>query len=409
MNTKKPLEITTADLVLPDLIVNVSDSPELQRLVDKYGLKNVAKRALSKEEFEKFAPIVDELYKAGKVKVEPGGSSANMLVTLIKLLGRDNVHVNYFGVVGNDEYVKVAQKSLTDVGITLLPNPSTYQDKNPQSARSFVLQYPEGGSTTITYPGNARDILKPEMITDDIIKKSNVVFALGSVWQRFAEGFADRLVTQRWNHRHDNSNGDNKDNGNGNNKKELWIALPTNAKFGEDNAKGFQFILPSTDLTFSNIKELSGVYKANPEKPDVALKALQQTFINGQEGMKQEDHPKRQVAFITLSEKGAVGATKDGIVHVPVREIKKEEIVNEVGAGDTSFAGFAAGYINGLPHAISAEIAMALANQKLRVNKARLDDPRAALREASPKLADQLLGREREPHLIGAGTGIGRY
>jgi sugar/nucleoside kinase (ribokinase family) len=384
----KPINVLTADLVIPDLIVRVQDSEKLQKLVKDYKLKGVAKQALTNEQFAEFSAVANEMKRAGMLTVEPGGSSANVLVTLSKLLGEDRVKTKYLGIAGDDEYTDKVKESFEKSGVTLFPNPDTYNNNvpEPQSARSFVLLYDDGSRTIVTHPGNAKSILKPEHITDDMVKDSDVVFVQGSAWQKFDEKFPDKLVTQRWDNRHD--------------QKELWLALPTHAKFGEENAGKFQWLVTSANLILGNIEELARMYKISPNNPE-ALKKLQKTFRE-HPVLKKNGFDKEQVAFITLGKDGAAIVTKDEIEFVRSRDIKKSEIVNELGAGDTAFAGFAAGYVKGLPHKISADLAMALANQKLRHNGPRVQDPQAALKQSSPYLASLVLDDTKDRELVGA-------
>ncbi|MEK6746094.1 MAG: carbohydrate kinase family protein [Pseudomonadota bacterium] len=389
MKPDKPINILTADLVIPDLIVRVQDSEKLQKLVRHYKLEGVSKQALTDEQFAEFSAVVKEMKAAGKLTVEPGGSSANVLVTLSKLLGKGKLNTKYLGIAGDDEYTEKAKTSFNEAGVELFPDPKTYQNNapNPQSARSFVLLYEDGRRTIVTHPGNAKSILKPYHITDDMVKDSDVVFVQGSLWQKFDEKFPDKLVTQRWDNKHD--------------KKELWLALPTHAKFGEENAKKFQWLIPSANLILGNMEELARIYQVSHNNPE-ALKKLQQTFNNEQHVLRDNGYTKGQVAFITLEDQGAAIVTKDKIEFVNTRDIKPEEIINTLGAGDTAFAGFAAGYLKGLPHQTSAEIAMALANQKLRHNGPRLNDPQEALKQSSPYLASLVLSDAKDRELVGS-------
>ena len=82
-----------------------------------------------------------------------------------------------------------------------------------------------------------------------------------------------------------------------------------------------------------------------------------------------------------------------GFFSIPVAGLRSYEV--DVGgackygfcAGDTAFAGFAAGYLKKLPPETCAKIAVALAGEKLKVDGARLADPKAALQSAAPELA----------------------
>ncbi len=379
-STEKKLRILTSDLSIADAITEINGNSQLEKLIADNSLKRGGKAALTDEKSLNFESAV----KDREVAVLPGGSSANVLVTLKKLLGKKNVDVDFLSVVGDDYYGKIIRDSFDEVGINLLPDKTIYQGQNPQVAVSYVMTYPNGERTIATNPGNAKAILKKDIVTDDMVKKSDVIFVQGSLWEKLDHDFADKLLELRWNHRKD--------------KKQLWLALPTHAKFGEEKADMFNWLIPSANLILGNGEELSRIYKTSDT--NVALQKLKQTFEE-HPVLRNEGFDKEQVAFITLGERGAAIVTKDKIKYVSPRDIKPEEVVNTLGAGDTAFAGFIAGYIKELPHEASAEIAMALANQKLRHNGPRLDNPLSSLHKASPYLADLVLDASRSPVGVG--------
>ncbi len=86
---------------------------------------------------------------------------------------------------------------------------------------------------------------------------------------------------------------------------------------------------------------------------------------------------KEQAAFVTLGEAGAAIITKDhGIEHV---SSTNQEVVNTLGAGDTSYAGFIAGYVlkkqnPDITFKDCADLAMWLAGEKIKLNSPRIPD-----------------------------------
>ena len=47
----------------------------------------------------------------------------------------------------------------------------------------FILA---GGQCTIaTYPGNARDMLAPDIISDETVESCDIILAQGSLWYKF--------------------------------------------------------------------------------------------------------------------------------------------------------------------------------------------------------------------------------
>lgn len=360
--------ILSSDILVADMIVSLEGNEKLQALVEKYQITTAGsgKKALSKEQFDEISRAVE----GHPITIQPGGSSANVLTTLSKLL--PEVDVQLIGVTGGSMYSSMIRQSLAEAGVTLLPETLPEGKPSPKTAVSYVIMFPNGKRAIVTYPGNAKDILTPDIITDDLVRQSDVLLVQGSLWQKLHWGFADKLLDLRWKHH-----------------KELWLALPTHAEFGEEKAGHFQWLLTSANVVMGNEEELARIYHTSPQ---AALSCLQNTFRHHKVLEREGRQRRKPVGFITRGKEGAAIVTEDGIEYVKPARIEKEEIVNELGAGDTAFSGFAAGYLKGLPHHHSAQLAMTLAAEKLKINGARLPDPGRALRDAAPHLADVLLG-----------------
>jgi len=352
------IRILSGDILIADVIVSLEGNPSLAALVEKYHLKPGGKEALDDTRLAEFSAAA----KGHGVTVTPGGSSANMLATLGKLMGKD-VEVRFLGVAGEGLYSGMIRDSLEEAGIALLPE----HLPGGQAAVSFVM-VGEGGQCTIaTHPGNARDLLKLSVISEDRVRECDVLLVQGSLWHKFERGFPDRMIELCRKH-----------------AKELWLTLPTQTKFSEDDARRFQQLIPHASLVLGNESELVRVYGAAFQ---AALVKLQMAL--GKPSPK-EGKGKRAVGFITSGKTGAAIVTGDGIEYVAPMPIEARDIVNTLGAGDTSFAGFAAGYLRGLPTMACAQIAMALAEEKLRINNPRLAAPMAVMKEAFPNLARML-------------------
>lgn len=364
------VKLLTSDILIADVITPLQGNTQLEELVERHGLKPGGKTALTKEQFEEFSAAVT----GHPVSIVPGGSSANVVTTLSKLLGAA-VEVFFLGVIGDGMYSSMIRQSLDEARITLLPSAAELANyPTPQTALSYIPLYADGQRTIATYPGNARDILKPELVTDSLVAAVDVLLVQGSLWQKLDWAFADKLLELRWEH-----------------DKELWLAMPTHAKFGEEKAHLFKWLIPSANVILSNEEELARVYGAGADT-DQALRLLQQAFADARVLEDEGKHQRReQVGFITCGAKGAAIVTAEGIDYIDPPEIAPEDIVNTLGAGDTAFAGFAAGHLMGLPYRASAQLAMALAGQKLLHNGPRLADPQGALQTAAPFLARLLL------------------
>lgn len=365
----KPIRIFSSDILIADVIVNLEGNGYLQELVKRYGLKPGGKAPLSKQQFEELSAAIDGY----PVTITPGGSAANTLTTLSRLM-EDEVDVTFMGVTGGSMYSKMIKEALGRAKVNLIPNKVT-GDIRPESAVSFVIVYPDGQRTIATYPGNAKDLLKPELISGELIDKNDVMFLQGSLWQKLGSNFPDKIMNECWKK-----------------GKELWLALPTHAKFGKEKADLFQWLVPSANLILGNDDELARIYKTTPED---ALNKLHETFKHNKILEKKGMARRRQVGFITMGEYGAAVVTEDGVIQIDPLAVNPENIKNTVGAGDTAFAGFALGYLKGLPHDISAKVAMTLAGEKLRYNQARLPEPKAILAYLMPSIHQQLFAKSQ--------------
>lgn len=342
------------------------------------------------------------------VSVVPGGSSANTLVTLNKLLS-NNANIDFLGVVGDDkgddqisQANRMIKKSLTEANIKLLPY-DVPPGVMPETALSYVLTYQSGKRAIGTYRGNAKDILTPQQITDEVMKRNDVAFMQGSLWGKLDEtlpvynghapdealGVADKILKLRGKHR-----------------KELWFALPTQAKFGnshvthEERAKHYRECIRSSNVILGNGEEFGTVYETGANE-QATLGALQEVLA--ERHLEQEAAAGRwdqgktvQKAFFTRGDKGAAVVTAAGITYI--KPTKVDVIVNDLGCGDTAFAGFLYGHVKGLDPVLSGKIGMLLAGEKLRVNGPRLADPQASLRKSleRPENAGFLDSDERQ-------------
>jgi sugar/nucleoside kinase (ribokinase family) len=337
------ISILSSDILIADVITAVEGNSPITALINKYGLKPGGKRAIDEHQFQEFSAAVD----GQPITLSPGGSSANMLTTLGKLFDK-RLTITLIGVAGGGFSSQMIKGSLEEAGIRLLPE-NLPPAPVPKTAMSYVMVFPDGQRTIATYPGNARDILKPEMISEEAVKVSDIVLLQGSLWGKMGSTYADRLYQLGLKHR-----------------KELWLALPTHSMVGDNHVGLFKDIIPKASLVLGNEEELARVFRASAS---TALIDLQRLFSGNPE----------RIGFITLAEKGAAIITHDEITYVPLHNDTPDRIINTLGAGDTAFAGFAYGYIKKMPHAKSAAIAMALASAKLGINGSRLSDPKLFL------------------------------
>ncbi len=147
-------------------------------------------------------------------------------------------------------------------------------------------------------------------------------------------------------------------------KKDIWLALPTYSLAGGEHTDTFREAISQAHIILGNEEELARIYATSPE---AALEKLQGAFSG------------EQVGFITCGVRGAALVTTERVEMIAAPPAAN--VVSTLGAGDTAFAGFLAGYIRKKDYRECADIAMALAAAKLSVNAARLPDPKAALAE----------------------------
>lgn len=329
------------------------------------------KAKLTKEQFIEIAKLTSGL----TTKVEPGGSTANTLTTLKKLLGKE-VEAEMIGVVGEDRDSQIIRAGLEQADIKLIPAREEIKGAIPESALSFVFTTKGGQRTILTYPGNARDLIKSETITSGLVGKTDIVFMQGSMWEKFDEAVPDKIMHERWNA----------------DAKEIWLALPTHAKFRDNMPpERYRKLIPSADVVLGNIEELKRIYET--EDFGAAIAKLQEALRARDTVLAREfksPHAKEPIGFITRGAEGATVVTKDRTYDVSASDLSRlprgddgKPIIFELGAGDSSYAGFLAAHMAGLSPEQCGTLGMQVAGAKLQFNSARMPDPREAVSKFS--------------------------
>jgi sugar/nucleoside kinase (ribokinase family) len=354
--------ILSGDILIADVIAPLDGNRQLWHLVEKYHMAPGDKQSLDETQLTEFSTAL----KGVSCTVTPGGSSANMLTTLSKLLGREEVEVRFLGMPGNGAYSDTIRESMLESGISLVPERFPLCLSNMEPAVSYVFTYPDGQCTIATYSGNAREVLKPAMIAEHLVKNSEVVLVQGSLWHKFHPEFSDRLLKLCEKHH-----------------RRLWLTLPTQPNLSVEEKEKFMSALRSASLVFGNQAELQRMYGL---PLDQSLQHLQKT-LRDHERAADESHV---IAFITFGKDGAAVVGAHSIEQVAPMRVDDGEILNTLGAGDTAYAGFAAGYLKKLPDMVSAQLAMTLAAEKLRFNGPRLPDPKTTLNTVAPDFAQML-------------------
>lgn len=351
--------ILTSDILIADAIAPVRGHPALEALVSDYQLRPGGKLRLDEAQARVFADAFAQV----EHMVVPGGSSANMLTTLAGLMP-GQVDIRFIGIAGEDAHSEIIRQAMARQHIALLPDhlPTSME---AVAATSYVLVFADGQCTIATRPGNARELLKPAIIAEHVVKNADILLAQGSLWHKFHEEFADRLYSLCMKH-----------------ARQLWLTLPTQAKPAASECAKILSMLPDATMVLGNEAEVMRLFHAPVHE---AIKKLQAVLDipgrpAGQKSVK--------TAFITLGGRGCVVVGPSGIEQIGAPDIAAGEIVNTIGAGDTAYAGFAAGIIKGMEPAQAARLGMALAVEKLRINGPRLPDPLQTLMHARPPLAE---------------------
>jgi sugar/nucleoside kinase (ribokinase family) len=355
--------ILTSDLLIADIIAPVEGHPALLALVEKYALQPGSKVTLDDEQLKEFMNVFRDVPHV----MAAGGSSANMLTTLAKLMPKE-IEVRFIGVAGESKYSDIVRDSLHEAGIVLLPEHIPTYDIRAMPGLSYVLVFPDGQCTIATHPGNARDILKPAVVAEHTVKNCEVLLVQGSVWHKFHDEYADRLYHLCQKH-----------------KRHLWLTLPTQKELNLRESEKMAEVLPHASLVLGNEAELSRLFK----KPLTEAMSSLQKILRGSARLSGANGSE-PLGFITLGDKGAAVIRTDDIEYIAPVDMASDQIANTIGAGDTAYAGFAAGYLKGLSDTTAAGIAMTLASAKLRTNGPRLADPLVTLAETAPDLADRL-------------------
>lgn len=352
--------ILSTDLLIADLIAPVDSQPALLELMETFHLAPGGKRSLEDGEAEAFRAA----FKDMPCVVAPGGSSANVLTTLTGLLTK-TVEVRFVGIAGEGAYGAMIREAMKQAHITLIPEHVPHGVKT-QEAVSYVFVSPDGQCTLATHPGNARAVLKPALLPEHVVEHCDVVLAQGSLWRKFNTEFADRLYALTVKH-----------------GRSLWLTLPTQPHITPTERDKILEAIPHAQLILGNEGELVRMFGGTTPE---ALKKLQQVMRGGAV----EGGWPPSMAFITLGERGAVMVSRDAVQQFLPAEIPGGVILTTIGAGDTCYAGFAAGFLRGLSPQDAAQIGLTLAAHKLAVGGPRLASPLEVLRKSAPALAAQL-------------------
>jgi fructokinase len=235
-------------------------------------------------------------------KTVSGGSVANSIVGLSQL--GDNV--GFIGKVSDDEFGSKYEEGLKKENVNYF-----YSKKKEElpTGTCLILVTPDSERTMCTFLGTAGKINEND-VNPDVIKKSDVIFLEGYLWD---EGDPKRAFDKAIN----NAN---------------KVAMSLSDQFCVDRHKSnfLNLVKNKLDITFANEQEITSLI----EEKDF------NEVINFSKQL-------NKLIVITRGAKGAIAINGEEVAECGVQNNLK--IVDLTGAGDLFAAGFLHGYINKLP------------------------------------------------------------
>ena len=234
-------------------------------------------------------------------KTVSGGSVANSIVGISQLGDK----VGFIGKISDDDFGSNYEEGLKKENVEYY-----YSKKKEElpTGTCLILVTPDSERTMCTFLGTAGKINEND-ISSDVIKKSEIVFLEGYLWD---EGEPKKAFDKA-------INSANK------------VAMSLSDLFCVDRHKPhfLNLVKNKLDITFANEQEIISLIDA--KNFDEVIKFSKQL---------------KKLIVITRGEKGAVSINGNEIIESDTR--KNLKIVDLTGAGDLFAAGFLHGYVNKL-------------------------------------------------------------
>ena len=235
-------------------------------------------------------------------KTVSGGSVANSIVGLSQLGDK----VGFIGKVSDDKFGSKYEEGLKKENVNYF-----YSKKKEElpTGTCLILVTPDSERTMCTFLGTAGKINEND-VNPDVIKKSDVIFLEGYLWD---EGDPKKAFDKAIN----NAN---------------KIAMSLSDQFCVDRHKSdfLNLVKNKLDITFANEQEITSLIEAKDFNEVINFsKQLNKLIV------------------ITRGAKGAIAINGEEVAECGVQ--KNLKIVDLTGAGDLFAAGFLHGYINKLP------------------------------------------------------------
>jgi len=297
-----------------DVICKVDDD-----FLIKNNLTKSTMKLIDEEEFKKLSL---------NLKIEKtiaGGSVANSIVGLAQLKN----DVSFIGKINDDKFGLSYEKSLISENVKYFYNK---KKEHMPTGTCLILITPDSERTMCTFLGISGKIT-PNDLNDDEIKKSEIIFLEGYLWDegRPKDAFNKALSLKKKS------------------------AMTLSDKFCVDRHKSnfLNLVKNNLDITFANEQEILSLINGKSFKDAINFAKEQKKLI-----------------IITRSDKGSI-AINDGEV-VECNSQKNLKIVDLTGAGDLFAAGFLHGYINNKTLKESLEKGTEMASKIIQVIGARL-------------------------------------
>ena len=235
-------------------------------------------------------------------KTVSGGSVANSIVGISQL----GDEVGFIGKVSDDDFGSKYEEGLKEENVKYF-----YSKKKEAlpTGTCLILVTPDSERTMCTFLGTAGKINEND-VNSDIIKKSEMIFLEGYLWD---EGEPKKAFDKA-------INSANK------------VAMSLSDQFCVDRHKPhfLNLVKNKLDITFANEQEITSLIEA--KSFDEVINFSKQL---------------NKLIVVTRGEKGAVAVNGEEIVRSDIH--KNLKIVDLTGAGDLFAAGFLHGYVNKLP------------------------------------------------------------
>ena len=297
-----------------DVICRVDDN-----FLIKNGLTKSTMKLIDENEFKKLSL---------NLKIEKtiaGGSVANSIVGLAQLKNE----VSFIGKINDDKFGLDYEKSLISENVKYFYNK---KKENISTGTCLILITPDSERTMCTFLGVSGKIA-PNDLKDDEIKKSEIIFLEGYLWDEGSPKYTfDKALALA-------------------NKS----AMTLSDKFCVDRHKDsfLNLVKNNLDITFANEQEILSLINSNSFEDAVDFAKVQKKLI-----------------VITRSDKGSIAINGSEVIECDSQ--KNLKIIDLTGAGDLFAAGFLHGYINKKSIKESLEKGTEMASQIIQIIGARL-------------------------------------